>query len=59
MAGKEDNLKNRKLAVHCAVLEANRSGAPEAQVLSTPSEDKGKGKGVKRVGNLEFYNTFW
>jgi len=57
MARKDDELANRRHAVHCAVMEANENGAPEGQVLAGPSSAGGKqvpntsgdAKGKKRV----------
>jgi hypothetical protein len=36
MANVEDNLVNRRLALHCAVMQANERGAPQGQRLQVP-----------------------
>ena len=36
MAGAQDSLELRRLAIHCAVLEANDKGAPTSQSLVPP-----------------------
>ena len=43
MAHEEDSLEGYKRAVHCAVLQANDSGAPSAQTLDQAPGDSGQG----------------
>ena len=38
MAQKSDGLENRQRATHCAIIHANREGAPHGQIITPPAE---------------------
>ena len=53
LAQKEDSLANRRLVLHCTILQANQVGAPASQTLVRPgtsSEAQPAEKGAASVG---------